>query len=87
MLICEAGVSWFASAGVSTVIVCSGSYNIHKEEKGENRWKVVTFSYHFFVKWTIQQSEKSHLKGVDCKKKKQFWRIVLKVWGLLEVKH
>ena len=37
MLICEADVSWFASAGVSTVIVCSGSYNIHKEEIGENR--------------------------------------------------
>lgn len=58
MLICEADVSWFASAGVSTVIVCSSSYNIHKEEKGENRWMVVMFSYHFFVKWTIQQSSK-----------------------------
>lgn len=35
MLICEANVSW----GVSTVIVCNGSYNIHKEEKGEKKVK------------------------------------------------
>lgn len=38
MLICEANVSWGVYS-VCTVVVCNGSYNIHKEEKGKRKMK------------------------------------------------
>lgn len=63
MLICEANVSWCVYS-VSTVIVCNGSYNIHKEEKGENRLKIILFSYQFMVKLHANNNSQTQMLNI-----------------------